>query len=1334
MESSNSNKKLLTTYLRRLTNLSGKNRALFLPRLLGDQFIDVHSFNQLNREKSFAIIEALIARKNKRICAVLDSRFSPVNEVSKKLKRLQRLDKFIFEERGSRDLHVGWPFVRGKFNDGSCIRCPILFFPVELIVEDNNWILKQREGEIVFNKSFLLAYSFYNKVKLADSLIEQDVESVDPDSTVFRTALYKMLQEAQLEINFNPDNFRDELISFESFQKQEVESTFNDGELKLFPESVLGIFPQAGSYLVPDYHKLIENEASFDLEEFFFKRSSKQELNSHSNFINKIKEEKVYPAFPMDIWQENALKAVKFGNSIVVEGPPGTGKSHLICNLVADAIANKQRVLVVCQKRVALDVVSNRLHEKGLSPFLALVHDFKEDRKDVYDRLRNQIENIEEFKQKNNSIDAIQLERKFYILSRRIDQLTEELDEFRTALFTRVECGLSARELYLQSSFTEPYVNLKQDFFNYRFDELDPFLDKLKIYAHYADRFLDEYYEWKERKSFSQFTQNDFETIKLYLAEIPKTLLAVETMLKEVLNTEISWDTVVEFANHSAAANELLELISSAHHYQLFKQIADESDEEVNALWLSNMERVVSDCFNDVGPEITVDTANLGHFQQVLHESQKSRKSIFGLIRWELFSKQKVLMARVLIANKVKNDKAGLSVMERKLDKRLNLEHNLSKLKSKAWLTDIPETYSLTDYRHWFQLQQRIIHAKRIVGSIRSLSTFISPKHLSHQEFTSRIKSLFGEADRLFVKKAMWSIYLTEYQIQLFAESSLTQHFERILKRDFNSLVEFDTQQQALSQTELGVIKRLHGGSKSWNFEHLRSILLNSLSLHWIEYLEVKYPILKDVSSGKIQLFENELRNTLSEKLKISNEILLLRARENVIEELEFNRLNNRITYRDVLHQTTKKKKIWPLRKLIDEHSDELFKLLPCWLASPETVSAIFPMEEIFDLVIFDEASQCFVERGIPAMYRGKQLVIAGDSQQLKPSDLYQARWQQEEELQPDLEIDSLLDLAKRYLLQTDLRHHYRSQSPALMEFSNQHFYRGKLTLLPDRVVANDKRSPIEYHLVNGEWIDQTNQIEANYVVSLLNSLAKDEPQLSVGVITFNAPQQNLIQDLFESNYAETKVINAARIFIKNIENVQGDESDVIIFSIGYAANKYGKVAMQFGSLSQQGGENRLNVAITRAKKRIIIVASILPDQLHVQDTANEGPTLFKSYLKYAYEVSKGMPSIVGSGFINDKLSLKKVITDWCAVHNPQVNLTSIHTADIAIKLNDLFEGLLFTDDEQYSHGLSAKDRHALLPTVMETKNWKFTHLYSRNYWLDKETFFNETGKFITNS
>ena len=111
----------------------------------------------------------------------------------------------------------------------------------------------------------------------------------------------------------------------------------------------------------------------------------------------------------------------------------------------------------------------------------------------------------------------------------------------------------------------------------------------------------------------------------------------------------------------------------------------------------------------------------------------------------------------------------------------------------------------------------------------------------------------------------------------------------------------------------------------------------------------------------------------------ISQEILLVKARERAYENLEYNRLNNRVTYRDLLHQVTKKKKIWPVRKVIAEFKDEVFQLMPCWMASPESVSAIFPMEQVFDVVIFDEASQCFTERGIPAMYRGKQIVIAGD-------------------------------------------------------------------------------------------------------------------------------------------------------------------------------------------------------------------------------------------------------------------------------------------------------------------------------------------------------------------
>ena len=154
MERTDSTKKILNTYLRRLTNLSGNNRSLFLPRLGSEQFMDLHELSQLNKERSFTIIESLIAGKRKIVCNTTDARMEAVSEASKKLKKLQRLDHFLFEERGSRDLHIGWPFVRGKFADGTLVRCPLLFFPVELISENNQWVIKPREGtDISFNKS-----------------------------------------------------------------------------------------------------------------------------------------------------------------------------------------------------------------------------------------------------------------------------------------------------------------------------------------------------------------------------------------------------------------------------------------------------------------------------------------------------------------------------------------------------------------------------------------------------------------------------------------------------------------------------------------------------------------------------------------------------------------------------------------------------------------------------------------------------------------------------------------------------------------------------------------------------------------------------------------------------------------------------------------------------------------------------------------------------------------------------------------------------------------------------------------------------------------------------
>jgi DNA polymerase IIIc chi subunit len=1337
VEQSERTKKLLTTYLRRLTNLSGNNRSLFLPRL-SDQFLDVHDLSQLNKEKSFSIVEALIAGKKKVLCALMDSRMEATNEASKKLKKLQRLDHFLFEERGSKDLHVGWPFVRGKFSDGTLVRCPLLYFPVELVIENKEWVLRVREGDdITINKSFLLAYSFYNGVKADEVLLEETFDDIERESTVFRTALYQLFQKSSVELNFNADNYRDELAAFITYRKDEFEAQHQTGELKLFPEAVLGIFPQAGSYLVPDYLDLLENNKINDLEEFFEERTRTENSgeNSDLNFIPKIKEEKIYSTFPMDAWQENALKAVKLGHSLVVEGPPGTGKSQLICNLINDAIATGKRVLVVCQKRAALDVVYARMKEQNFGDYLALIHDFKNDRREIYEKATRQIDRVNEYKARNNSTDIIQLERKFLSASHRINQIVEELEEFKKALFDDHECAASVKELYLRSDPAAQSINLNAVYSNFRFDALENVIRKLYTYVHYAQRFHGDTYAWRERKSFSELGSADLKKLIHVVGEVPVFFGSITSQLNDVFGVSLTLDECSVLLEREGHIDEVQQLINNKIVHRYFQAMINETDSETSELWLANTERVVMECFTGEGAEVSVSSEQLGKLQEALHRSLRARRNVLGLIRWHLFSKDKMVINRALIANNLKNDKKGFQKLEKKLDARLNLEHNLSKIKSKSWLIDIPETYDKEKFEQWFKDHHQAIKAKLIYTSVWGLKDIIHPGQISQQEVLKRLNVLFKTLSPLPLKKSQWEIYLTPMMVR-----NLTQAPESAmllaaqLKEDFDSLSEFDKLEETISADERYIIGKIHELTGGWDKEEFKAIFLNSLCLSWIDHLELKYPVLRMVSSEKLVMLERELRDHIQEKEIISNEILMTRARENVVEDLEFNRLNNRVTYRDLHHQTTKKKKIWPVRKLVTEFEHELFRLLPCWLASPESVSAIFPMKEMFDLVIFDEASQCFAERGIPAMYRAKQIVVAGDSRQLRPGDIYQVRWQEEEVDDVNLEVESLLDLATRYFIKVQLNGHYRSQSLELIDFSNRNFYDGQLRLLPDERSMNNTQPPVHFHKVEGMWENNINTVEAEMVANLVFQLNREFPTKKIGVITFNAPQQNHVLDKLEEKFSSGQTVLPESIFVKNIENVQGDERDIIIFSIGYAPDKKGKLNLQFGTLNTSGGENRLNVAITRALEQIIIVSSIWPEALRTEDSKNRGPKLLKEYLTFARDAAQGnfKPSLHTKNN-RSEWYLKERVKRWSMNKFPGVKLEddNLPFADLSVKMTEKYNGLILTDDDLYQESLSARAAHASIPIILENKHWKYTRIFSRNYWKDPDKFFNEVSKFM---
>ena len=413
----------------------------------------------------------------------------------------------------------------------------------------------------------------------------------------------------------------------------------------------------------------------------------------------------------------------------------------------------------------------------------------------------------------------------------------------------------------------------------------------------------------------------------------------------------------------------------------------------------------------------------------------------------------------------------------------------------------------------------------------------------------------------------------------------------------------------------------------------------------------------------------------------------------------------------------------------------------------------------MFDIILFDEASQVFIENTLPTIYRGKHIVVAGDSKQLRPTATFVKRYMgndSDEELdlatQAALEVESLLDLATSRFNSTNLTYHYRSKNEELINFSNYAFYDGKLQIAPN-ISKNVGNKPIERIKVNGKWLGRKNDEEAKAVVALLKKLIKNKKnKSSIGIITFNTEQENAIEDAIDAECQKDYAFRDAylreqnrkednedtSIFIKNLENVQGDERDIIIFSIGYARNEYGKVVAHFGPLSIEGGENRLNVAITRAKEKIYVVTSIEPEELLVEGTKNAGPKIFKSYLKYVRAVSNKKPKEVQYVLDSFKPALPEVKEDVVINQlendikeeliklgysvEPNLGNTN-YKISLAVYDKDLDRYLLGLECDYmaYKSSDSILERDVYRNKFLESRGWTIMRIWSRDWWMNKD-------------
>lgn len=496
-------------------------------------------------------------------------------------------------------------------------------------------------------------------------------------------------------------------------------------------------------------------------------------------------------------------------------------------------------------------------------------------------------------------------------------------------------------------------------------------------------------------------------------------------------------------------------------------------------------------------------------------------------------------------------------------------------------------------------------------------------------------------------------------------------------------------------------------------------------------------------------------------------------SKKELTQKLAFNqllkdikKLNDNNNLNKIEEMCNRKRKM-SINKFMSKYKLEMLDSIKIWLMTPEVVSDILPFEKnTFDIVIFDEASQLYVEKSIPSIYRAKKVIIAGDQKQLKPSSLGQGRIldeiDEEEITDGFLEYESLLDAAKYKYKSTMLNYHYRSKYEELIAFSNYAFYDGKLMVISNANRTDEK--PIErIKIENGQWINKQNEQEAQTVIKLIkNILITRKNNETIGVITFNASQMNLIEDLiekeknFDSNFAtlmlaeENRFTNGENIsfFVKNIEAVQGDERDIIIFCIGYAKNEVGRVAINFGWLNQDGGENRLNVAISRAKEKIFVVTSIEPEELLVDSTKNNGPKLFKLYLEYVKAIDARNNELAESILLlladRNTQEQNQIIFDSEfeeEVYNKLIERgynvktqygVGGYRIDLVIQ-GQLEENILGIecDGRLYHSAKSARERDYHRQKYLESRGWKIYRIWSTNWWRNPDLEIQKLENYI---
>jgi very-short-patch-repair endonuclease/DNA polymerase III delta prime subunit len=576
--------------------------------------------------------------------------------------------------------------------------------------------------------------------------------------------------------------------------------------------------------------------------------------------------------------------------------------------------------------------------------------------------------------------------------------------------------------------------------------------------------------------------------------------------------------------------------------------------------------------------------------------------------------------------------------------------------------------------------------------------------------------------------------------------------------------VEYKKKKHALEEAKMGwFIKELKkvGADNTMN---LSDIYTWSFFNKWIEDYSDLYPELKTFSKSKYEKLIKEFKELEKESFEIN--------RLRVLYEHKVALADSKVPCEaetKLRNEANKKMRHLPIRTLVQRYGEHIQLMKPCWMVSPLALSSYLEYGKVdFDVVIFDEASQMKIESALGAIARAKQTIVIGDEHQLPPTSFFGVSLdgdeEENEEVSEETGFESILQKSISLLNGSEsyLKYHYRSSSEDLIAFSNYHIYENRLITFPNPqnsrgVVFNYVKGvydgSIVTHKESGEKEryagSRTNQIEAEEVVRLCIDQVQNDPTKTIGVIAFSKAQEQKIRDVLTeklskeyshlSEYLDETSEDKNSFFIKNLESVQGDERDVIILSICYGPDKTGKVFNRFGPINSASGYRRLNVAVTRAKDKLICVAS-----MHFSDitpsAGARGAILLQKYLEYA---EKGSQVLEGNLVQNGsplaehdsdfEACVEKAITDMGYTVHRQIGVSGFKI-DLAIlnpKNNKEYVLGIECDGAAYHSSKSARIRDRMRQDILESRGWKIYRVWSQHWYLHKQDVLNDIIQYV---